>query len=151
MRNPILFWSEFTQYIFTGIFVGKDNGASKAVMSMTEIGFCVGLMYYNVGNGLNFGTSDRYASHFFILAAMIFIPAYAAVTLWDNERKLLKVETNRKSYRLFSYYLAKTATTWPMEIALCLVLCLVLYWMIGNGQIHHLLTVIPVFRVSEGC
>jgi len=111
MRNPILFWSEFTQYVLVGIFIG--------------------LMYLNVGDDLNFGTNDRLASHFFVLAAMVFVPAFGAVTLWDNERKLVKVETNRKSYSLAAYFLAKTATTWPMEIAQCFVCSLVVYWMIG--------------------
>lgn len=26
MRNPILFWSEFTQYVFTGVFIGTVLG-----------------------------------------------------------------------------------------------------------------------------
>lgn len=115
MRNPILFWSEFSQYVLVGIFIG--------------------LMYLDVGNDLNFGTNDRLASQFFVLAAMVFVPAFGAVTLWDDERKLVKVETNRKSYSLAAYFLAKTGTTWPMEIAQCFVCSLVVYWMIGyqNG------------------
>lgn len=112
-------------------------------------GLFSGLMYYNVGDGLNFGTSDRYASHFFIMAALVFVPAYAAVTLWDNERKLLKVETNRKSYSILSYFLAKTGTTWPMEIFLSLVMCLIVYWMIGNQSKRQHRDTFCVHRLPE--
>ena len=94
---------------------------------------CAGLMYFDLSDSLNFGATDRFSSQFFILAFMLFIPAYGAVTLWDNERKLVKVETNRKSYSIFSYFLAKTATTWPMEISQCLVMSLTVYWMIGTA------------------
>eukprot|EP00210_Caulerpa_lentillifera_P003747 g3580.t1 len=134
IRNPILFWSEMTQYAFTGIFIG--------------------LMYFDISNDLNFGTHDRYASQFFAMAAVMFTPAFSAVTLWDAERKLLKVETNRKSYSLFSYYLAKTGTTWPMELLLTLTLSVIIYYMIGYqndaGKFFVFFIVLALFQlISE--
>lgn len=125
MRNPILFWSEFAQYVFNGFLIGYCFLKIAKHPSL-------GLMYFQVNNDLNFGVVDRYASQFFVMAALIFVPAFAAVTLWDTERKLLKVETNRKAYSIFSYFLAKTATTWPMEIFLTMLMSLVVYWMIGK-------------------
>ena len=118
----------------------------SAVEAMPSI--VIGLMYYKIDDSLNFGTTDRYSSQFFILAAMMFIPPFAAVTLWDTERKLLKVETNRKSYSIFCYFLAKTGTTWPMEIFLSLTLSLICYWMIGKAVSYTVFYKREMFRLQ---
>ena len=107
-------------------------GASSLSTVDAVTGVVIGLMYYKIDDSLNFGVTDRYSSQFFILAAMMFIPPFAAVILWDSERKLLKVESNRKSYSILCYFLAKTGTTWPMEIFLSLTLALICYWMVGK-------------------
>jgi len=109
-RHPMMFWAEFTQYIFTGTFIG--------------------LMYLQIDNTLE-GVFDRYASQFFALVAIVFTPAFTAATVWDSERLLLRMETNRDAYHLTSYYIAKTCSTWPFEVLFCLVFSVIVYFMAG--------------------
>ncbi|GMH37379.1 hypothetical protein BSKO_05252 [Bryopsis sp. KO-2023] len=133
-RHPMLFGAEFTQYVFIGVFIG--------------------LMYLQVTDGLANGVFDRYAAQFFCLVAIVFTPAFSAATLWDNERLLIRVETARNAYQLGPYFVAKTLTTWPMEIFFCLLFSVVTYFMIGFqaglGKFFTYFGVIVLFQlISE--
>lgn len=110
-RHPMLFGAEFTQYAFIGVFIG--------------------LMYLQLSDDLGTGAFDRYAAQFFCLVAIVFTPAFSAATLWDNERLIIRVETSRNAYQLGPYFMAKTLTTWPMEIAFSLIFAVITYFMIG--------------------
>lgn len=133
-RNPMMFWAEIGQYAFTAVFIG--------------------LMYLDINNSLETGTFDRYASQFFALVALIFTPAYTAATVWDDERLLLRTEYSRSAYRLTSYYIAKTLTTWPMEIIFTMIFSVIVYPMVGYqmeaGKFFIFWLVLTIFQlISE--
>ena len=88
-------------------------------------------MYYQVDLSLAGGSYNRIASLFFILAVLIFTPPFTAITIFGQERTLLKKERADKLYRASSWLFAKTVTASPVEGILCLIFSAICYWMIG--------------------
>lgn len=131
IRDPGIFTSELIQYIFIGLFLGG--------------------MYYDINLNVTQGVFDRTSSLFFVLAVLIFTPPFTAVTTFSIERHLFKKERGDKLYNLFSWLGAKTVTSWPMEMVLCLVFSSMVYFMLGfqrdAGKFFNFLLVLVLFQL----
>ncbi|KAL4435933.1 hypothetical protein ABPG77_000695 [Micractinium sp. CCAP 211/92] len=110
-RNPVMLVSESAQYGFMAIFVG--------------------LVYLQVSDSVATGINDRAASMWLAMAILSFTPSYTSVVIWDKDRLLLRRETQQGMYNVTAWFAAKTATTWPVEIAQTTLFCVVMYWMVG--------------------
>lgn len=69
---------------------------------------------------------------FFLLSILCFTPPFTVITVFENERKLLLRERSTGMYSMSSYFVAKTAVTWPIEIGFCLLFATISYFMIGK-------------------
>ncbi|KFM27641.1 ATP-binding cassette sub-family G member 2 [Auxenochlorella protothecoides] len=111
VRNPVMLMSELAQYGFLAVFMG--------------------LMYLRLNHSTTTGLSDRLASLWFGLAILSFTPSYTAVTIWDKDRLLLRRESQQGMYSIPAWFLARTLTVTPMQIAQTTLFCCISYWMIG--------------------
>ncbi|EFN53222.1 hypothetical protein CHLNCDRAFT_137099 [Chlorella variabilis] len=110
-RNPAMFMSEITQYIFMGVFIG--------------------LVYLQVSDSLATGVNDRAASMWFAMAVLSFTPSYTAAVLWDKDRLLLRRESQQGMYSVTAWFAARTGTVTPMQIFQTSLFCVLMYFMVG--------------------
>ena len=75
-----------------------------------------GGMYFGISNDLVDGTFDRAASSFFILVTIAFTPPFTVITVWQDERVLVKREVNQNVYGLGVFFWAKTLVLVPVEL-----------------------------------
>ena len=73
-------------------------------------------MYFGISNDLVDGTFDRAASSFFILVTIAFTPPFTVITVWQDERVLVKREVNQNVYGLGVFFWAKTLVLVPVEL-----------------------------------
>ena len=77
-----------------------------------------GLIYLQLGHTNDTSSVfDRLASLWLLLAVLAFTPCETACTLWDSERLLLRKEITSGTYSVDTFYLAKTLTTVPFQMA----------------------------------
>ncbi|KAL6549776.1 ABC transporter G member 14 [Orobanche minor] len=74
---------------------------------------------------------DRIGMLFFFSVFWGFYPMYNAVFTFPQERAMLIKETSSGTYRLSSYFLARTVGDLPMELALPTAFTCIFYWMGG--------------------
>ncbi|KAK8596032.1 hypothetical protein V6N12_064532 [Hibiscus sabdariffa] len=75
--------------------------------------------------------SDRIALLFFFSVFWGFYPLYNAVFTFPQERTMLIKEQSSDMYRLSSYFLARTFSDLPLELALPTTFFFIIYWMGG--------------------
>lgn len=68
---------------------------------------------------------------FFFSVFWGFYPLYNAVFTFPQERRILLKERSSGMYRLSSYFLARSATDLPLDLALPVAFVFILYWMGG--------------------
>ena len=78
--------------------------------------YAAGGMYWNITDDLENGTFDRAASSFFILVTIAFTPPFTVITVWQDERVLVKREVNQNVYGLGVFFWAKTLVLIPVEL-----------------------------------
>jgi len=110
-RDPMMLGSEVGQYIFMALFLGS--------------------LYLGFDNDLEDGSFDRVSALWFSLACLCFTPPFTTITIFERERWLFLKESENNSYRISSYFIAKTLVMWPVEIFLCLLFGIISYWMMG--------------------
>jgi hypothetical protein len=72
-------------------------------------------MYWNVSNDAEAGPFDRAASSFFVLVTIAFTPPFTVITVWQQERKLVRREVTQNVYALDTFFWAKTLVLIPIE------------------------------------
>jgi hypothetical protein len=77
--------------------------------------FAAGGMYWNISNDVTDGTFDRAASSFYILVTIAFTPPFTIITVWQDERTLVRREVNQNVYSLGVFFWAKTLVLLPVE------------------------------------
>ena len=75
-----------------------------------------GLMYYQLGTERASSIFDRQASLFLTQVMLAYTPSSASSTAWESERRLVRREVNAGTYSLTTFYLAKTAVVFPMQV-----------------------------------
>ena len=78
-------------------------------------------MYFDVSDDVVTGVFDRAASSWFLIVAVGLTPAFTAITVWQDERKLVRREVTQHVYGLSVFLGAKTLVLIPVEIAFGLV------------------------------
>ena len=99
-RHPIMLMGEGVQYIFLALFIGG--------------------MYFDVSSDAQNGTFDRAAALFFILATIAFTPPFTIITVWQEERKLVRREVGQNIYSLAAYFWSKSLVVLPIEMLFAL-------------------------------
>ena len=94
-------------------------------------GTLVGLTYWRVPSDAAGGTFDRVASLWFVTACLVLQPAQNAVAVFSRERALLRRETGGQLYSFGSYFVAKSLTQLPLQLAFVLAFSVLVYMMIG--------------------
>lgn len=67
------------------------------------------------------GVFDRAASSWFLIVAVALTPAFTAITVWQDERKLVRREVTQNVYSLDVFFWAKTLVLIPAELMFALV------------------------------
>lgn len=80
-------------------------------------------MYFNVSDNADPGVFDRAASSWFLIVAVGLTPAFTAITVWQDERKLVRREVTQNVYGLSVFFWAKTLVLIPAEIFFALAVC----------------------------
>lgn len=94
-------------------------------------GVLLGLTYWRVPDLASGGTFDRVASLWFVVATLVLQPAQNAVAVFSRERALLRREVGHRLYSFGAYFLAKTITALPIQLAFILAFSGLVYAMVG--------------------
>ena len=70
-------------------------------------------------------------TYLMIITISSFIPAYAGLTTFMTEHLIIQRELNTGTYRLYSYYIAKTLSDIPYLILHPTLFLIIFYWMAG--------------------
>lgn len=65
------------------------------------------------------------------------LAACSLQVMWDHERQLLRRETSTNMYSRTAFFLAKTLTTTPVEVAQVTVFAVMTYFMFGFQAVAH--------------
>ena len=134
IRNPSHFLSEFLQYLIIGVFIG--------------------LMYPRLGNTER-DVQLRYGAMYGLIGILSYIPSLTAVNTFPSQRKVFEKEKKSNLYSTFTYYLAYSLVTIPLECFLPCLSIIPAYFIIGfklnfSAFIWHLIIIILVQLISEG-
>jgi hypothetical protein len=113
----------------------KDVARDKATIGAT-IGQGIMLM---ILNGFIFfrmpltyaGSMDRLGLFFFICVNQTFGVVMPTLSVFPDQRRIIKRERSAGSYRSTSAYIAKAISTLPLTLAGALLLAVPIYWMAG--------------------
>jgi ABC-2 type transporter len=86
-----------------------------AVLQHVSVALRAGGMYFDVSSDPQKGTFDRGSATFFILVCIAFTPPFTVITVWQQERTLVRREVDQNVYSLGTYFCAKTAVLLPVE------------------------------------
>lgn len=77
-------------------------------------------MYFDVSSEAERGTFDRAASSFFIIVTIVFTPPFTVITVWQDERTLVRREVDQNIYGLGVFFWSKTLIMMPVEMLFAL-------------------------------
>jgi hypothetical protein len=77
---------------------------------------CTGGMYFQMSDKAGDGLFERAASTFFLLVTIAFTPPFTAITVWRDERKLVRKEVSQNVYSLDTFFWSKTMIMLPVEL-----------------------------------
>ena len=78
---------------------------------------CAGAMYYRLPNDVTAGVYNRVASLWFVGMVVVFMSGNSALTIAYTQKPLLRREVYAGHYSYLPYYVAKTVTTLPLQVA----------------------------------
>ncbi|KAK9823066.1 hypothetical protein WJX81_006280 [Elliptochloris bilobata] len=111
VRNPELVLAKLFTYIFMGGFMG--------------------LMYLRLPLDSSTAAYNRAASLWVAMFAFTLMPSETACTVWNQERAVVGKELGAGTYRLVSYFTAKTLVSVPFETGVAIIFSVIIYNMIG--------------------
>jgi len=109
-RDPLMFWSEFIQYVFGALFIG--------------------LLYLQPDLSPN-GISDRIFAMLFILLGFSYVPSLTAISTFPEHRALFNRERDSNLYGTLEYYLSYSIVHILLEMIFPVICTLITYFMIG--------------------
>ncbi|CAL5229378.1 g12692 [Coccomyxa viridis] len=91
----------------------------------------MGAMYYRLPGDVSAGVYDRVASLWFVGMVVIFMSGNSALTISYTQKPLLRREVYAGHYSYLPYYIAKTLTTLPLQLAYATLYVLMTYFLVG--------------------
>ena len=87
-------------------------------------------MYYRLPGDVSAGVYDRVASLWFVGMVVIFMSGNSALTISYTQKPLLRREVYAGHYSYLPYYIAKTLTTLPLQLAYASLYVLMTYFLV---------------------
>ena len=87
-------------------------------------------MYYRLPGDVSAGVYDRVASLWFVGMVVIFMSGNSALTISYTQKPLLRREVYAGHYSYLPYYIAKTLTTLPLQLAYATLYVLMTYFLV---------------------
>ena len=87
-------------------------------------------MYYRLPGDVSAGVYDRVASLWFVGMVVIFMSGNSALTISYTQKPLLRREVYAGHYGYLPYYIAKTLTTLPLQLAYASLYVLMTYFLV---------------------
>eukprot|EP00824_Muranothrix_gubernata_P014698 TRINITY_DN30483_c0_g1_i1.p1 TRINITY_DN30483_c0_g1~~TRINITY_DN30483_c0_g1_i1.p1 ORF type:complete len:660 (-),score=144.47 TRINITY_DN30483_c0_g1_i1:42-1739(-) len=125
-RDPLNFWSQFSQFVFMALFSG--------------------LLFWQLGTGQD-DIQDRTGGLYYVLVNALFIPPFVVAFVFPNERRLFNRERGNGTYRTLPFFMAYTLVSFPSQIFFCLLFSAITYPMMAlrSGFVHFIVYFLIVF------
>ncbi|GAB2235514.1 hypothetical protein Droror1_Dr00025939 [Drosera rotundifolia] len=137
-------WHQFTVLLQRGMKERRYEAFNRLrIFQVVSVATLAGLLWWHTPpSHLN----DRIALLFFFSVFWGFYPLYNAVFTFPQERRTLIKERSSGMYRLSSFFMARTISDLPIELALPTAFVFILYWMGGlkPNPITFILTLLIV-------
>lgn len=130
IRSPVLFFSEFLNYLINGVFIS--------------------VLFLTMSSDIIDGVFDRRASLYFLLLCLCYIPSFTSLDTASTERPLVERESNSGLYTVGAHLISKTLCLLPFEIFFSLVFVIITYLVMGYHSsaksffLHYLVVIIFV-------
>ncbi|KAK8998558.1 hypothetical protein V6N11_083945 [Hibiscus sabdariffa] len=122
-------WHQFKVLLQRGVRERRYDAFNKLrIFQVISVAVLGGLLWWHTPAS---HISDRIALLFFFSVFWGFYPLYNAVFTFPQERTMLIKERSSGMYRLSSYFLARTFSDLPLELALPTAFVFIIYWMGG--------------------
>ena len=93
-----------------------------------------GAMYWRLPNSVTAGVYDRVASLWFVGMVVVFMSGNSALTISYTQKPLLRREVYAGHYGYLPYYVAKTLTTLPLQLAYTALYVIMTYFLVRPSQ-----------------
>ena len=103
-----------------------------AVKDADAVYACAGAMYWRLPGDVTAGVYDRVASLWFVGMVVIFMSGNSALTISYTQKPLLRREVYAGHYSYLPYYIAKTLTTLPLQLAYAMLYILMTYFLVRS-------------------
>ena len=103
--------------------MGHDHGMTDAA--------CAGAMYYRLPSDVTAGVYNRVASLWFVGMVVVFMSGNSALTIAYTQKPLLRREVYAGHYSYLPYYVAKTVTTLPLQVAYATLYVCMTYFLVS--------------------
>ncbi|KAI3792886.1 hypothetical protein L2E82_06777 [Cichorium intybus] len=122
-------WHQFKVLVLRGLRERRFEAFNKLrIFQVISVAILAGLLWWHTPTS---HIEDLIAMLFFFSVFWGFYPLYNAVFTFPQERRMLIKERASGMYRLSSYFLARTISDLPLELALPTAFTFILYWMGG--------------------
>lgn len=122
-------WHQFKVLMERGMRERRFEAFNRLrIFQVVSVAVVAGLLWWHTPIS---HIQDRVALIFFFSVFWGFYPLYNAVFTFPQERRMLTKERSSGMYRLSSYFVARTCSDLPLELALPAGFVLILYWMGG--------------------
>ncbi|KAL3645804.1 ABC transporter G member 14 [Castilleja foliolosa] len=122
-------WHQFKILLLRGLRERRFEAFNKLrIFQVLSVAILGGLLWWRTPPS---HIDDHVAMLFFFSVFWGFYPLYYAVFTFPQERRMLIKERSSGMYRLSAYFLARTVSDLPMDLALPTVFTCIFYWMGG--------------------
>ncbi|KAL3619120.1 ABC transporter G member 14 [Castilleja foliolosa] len=122
-------WHQFKILLLRGLRERRFEALNKLrIFQVISVAILGGLLWWRTPPSR---IDDHVAMLFFFSVFWGFYPLYYAVFTFPQERRMLIKERSSGMYRLSAYFLARTVSDLPMDLALPTAFTCIFYWMGG--------------------
>uniref|UniRef100_A0A7N0V0K0 ABC transporter domain-containing protein n=1 Tax=Kalanchoe fedtschenkoi TaxID=63787 RepID=A0A7N0V0K0_KALFE len=149
----ISWWQQFSVLLQRGVKERRyESFSGLKIMQVLVISLVTGLLWWRTDIA---HLQDKVGLLFFYSVIWGLYPVYQAIFTFPPERKMLEKERASRTYRLSSYFMARTIGDLPMELVLPSFFLIITYWMAGlkhsaSNFFHSLFTLLLNVLVSQG-
>eukprot|EP01134_Creolimax_fragrantissima_P006164 CFRG6164T1 len=119
------------------LMLREKQSNTARVMQTLFFAILLGLLWLNQGRDYNDDPSNVTIAQnllgifFFMIVNISFGSVFGVLFVYPLERSIVLRERASGSYRVSSYYLAKTITELPRNMIIVMINCVIVYWMVG--------------------